>query len=158
MNWFQARTPREQRILAGSAAVLAALLLYLLAWEPLTEREAQLASRVDQQRSQLAWMQAATAELRGLAPASSAGQGDDSSLLSLIDRTASEAGLAASVKRLAPEGDHEVRVWLGNAPYIATVRWLENLARLGIAPRTVQMERHETDGRVEARLLLGRAA
>ncbi len=158
MNWFRSRAPREQRLLAGGAALLAALLLYLLAWEPLAEREARLASRVSQQRDQLAWMQGAAAELRNLAPTAPAGQADDASLLSLIDRTAGEAGLGPAVRRLAPEGDREVRVWLGDAPYLATVRWLEGLARLGVVPRTVQMERHEKSGRVEARLLLGRAA
>ena len=158
MNWFQARAPREQRLIAGGAVLLVALLVYLVAWEPLAGREARLASRVAQQRAQLAWMQSASAELRELAPLGATGSDDGTSLLSLIDRSAGEAGLADAIKRLAPEGDREVRVWLGDANYAATLRWLEALARLGVTPRSVQMERHDKAGRIEARLLLGLAA
>ena len=158
MSWLQTLSPRERAALLGGGAVLALVLFYVAAWEPLATRRAELAERVTQQRTQLAWMQAAAAEARTLLARGGPQQAAGGSLLSLIDRTAGEAGLGDAVRRLAPEGDDGVRVWLGEAPYAATVQWLESLARLGISPLSVQMERHEASGRVEARLLLGRAA
>jgi general secretion pathway protein M len=143
----------------GGAAVLAAALFYLAVWEPMGERRQVLAERVDQQREQLAWLRDAAAEVRTRGPTGDARKAaGGASLLSLVERSAGEAGLAASVRRLAPEGEHGVRGWLGDAPYRATVRWLEALERLGITPSAVQMERDEGSGRVEARLLLDRAA
>lgn len=158
MNWFHTRSPRERQVLVGGAAVLAALLFYLVAWEPLTDRERELAARVAQQREQLAWMRSAAAELRTMTPRGSPGTEDGGSLLSVIDRSANDAGLASAVRRLAPEGDGRVRVWLGDAPYRTTVRWLESLARRGVVPLSVQMERGESAGQVEVRLLLSRPA
>ena len=159
MSWLQTLSARERQVVAGGTALLVATLLFLLAWEPLVEREQRLGSMVEKQRSQLAWMTAAAAEAAALTPRGTPStDGDGMSLLSLIDRSATEAGLGDAVKRLAPEGDRGVRVWLGDAPYQATIRWLESLGRAGINPLTVQMERNETSGRIEARLLLGRAA
>ena len=159
MNWLQTLSARERQILIGGTALLAVTLLFLLAWEPLAERQQRLGSLVEQQRSQLAWMTSAAAEVATMAPRGApSADGNGMSLLSLIDRSATEAGLGDAVKRMAPEGDRGVRVWLGDAPYQATIRWLESLGRAGINPVTVQMERNETSGRIEARLLLGRAA
>jgi len=158
MNWLQTLSARERQAVTGGVILLIATLLYLLAWEPLAERERQLTTRVEQQRIQLAWMTSAAAEAGALTPRGTpSGNNDGTSLLSLIDRSAADAGLGAAVKRLAPEGDRGVRIWLGNASYQATIRWLESLGRTGIHPLNVQMEHHETDGRIEARLLLGRA-
>lgn len=157
MSWLQTLSPRDRAALLGGGAVLALVLFYVAAWEPLATRRAELAERVTQQRAQLAWMQAAAAEARTLLARGGPQQAAGGSLLSLIDRTAGEAGLGGAVRRLAPEGDDGVRVWLGEAPYPALLRWLETLQRQGIALQTLQAERHETPGRVEARVLVGRA-
>lgn len=159
MNWLQARSARERQVLAGGALLLAALLLYLLAWEPLAQREQELATRVAQQRTQLAWLAGAASEARALTRRERVPEAQDgASLLSVIDRSAAQAGLGAALQRLAPEGEQGVRVWLDDASYAATLQWLDTLGRHGIHVVSVQMERHATRGRITARLLLGRTA
>jgi general secretion pathway protein M len=159
MNWLQTRSARERQLLAGGALLLAALLLYLLAWEPLAQREQALAERVAQQRSQLTWLAGAASEARTLTRRERVPEAQDgASLLSVIDRSAAQAGLGAALQRLAPEGDQGVRVWLDDASYAATLQWLDALGGHGIHVVSVQMEGHATRGRITARLLLGRAA
>jgi general secretion pathway protein M len=159
MNWLQARSARERQVLAGAALLLAALLLYLLAWEPLAQREHELAARIAQQRTQLAWLVDAASEARTLTRRARVPEAQDgASLLSVIDRSAAQAGLGAALQRLAPEGDQGVRVWLDDASYAATLQWLDALGGYGIHVVSVQMEGHATRGRITARLLLGRAA
>lgn len=159
MNWLESLSPRDRNALLAGAAALLVALLYLGLWEPLANHEARLAERVAQQREQLAWMQTAAAEarqLRGRGGASAAPSAGGS-LLSTIDQAAAAAGLKETVKRVAPEGGGTVRVWLGEAPYPAVLRWLQALARQGILPQAVQMERVEVPGRVDARVLLAGA-
>jgi len=158
VNWWQSLGARDRAALMIGTAVLLCVLFYLLAWEPLGERGARLEARVAEQRIQLAWMRQASVKLRGQPGTGGiAVTAGGSSLLSTIDQAASRSGLKSAVKRVAPEGDDKVRVWLGEASYRAILSWSETLQRQGIVLETLQMERHADPGRVEARVLLDRA-
>jgi general secretion pathway protein M len=158
VNWWRALGERDRWALVAGTVLLLAALFYLLIWEPLGERQARLETRVAEQHEQLAWMREARSRIQALASASApAPTASGASLLSTIDQAASSNGLQGAIKRVAPEGDHQVRVWLGEAPYAAVLRWLETLQHQGIMLETLQMEQHATPGRIEARVLVGRS-
>ena len=156
MNALGSLSSRDRATLLAGAVVIVAALFYLAVWEPLDERRTTLIERTAQQTEQLAAMRRSAAEARQLRGRGTTAttQAAGGSLLSNVDQAASATGLKPSVKRVAPEGDSTVRVWLGEAPYGAVVKWLEALAKQGITPRTVQMEHGEGGGRVDARVLL----
>jgi len=146
---------RERRMLTigGIAAVI--LLLYALLWEPFTGEIAHLKDSVSTQRATLAWMQQAAAEAQQLRGTSAAGT-DGRSLLAVSDETAKSHQLGAAMKRVQPDGQHTVRIWLEGAPFGDLLRWLDTLSRRhGVRITALNVERiPATPGHVNARVSL----
>jgi general secretion pathway protein M len=152
-HWEQLQ-PRERRILLGGAIAALLLLAYALVWMPFTDRLAQLEGSVTSQRSTLAWMQQAGAEVRSLRGTPSAA-GNTQSLLALSDASAKAHRLGEAIKRVQPEGQHTVRVWLEGAVFDDVLRWLDTLAaQHGVRITGLNVERAATPGRVNARVAL----
>lgn len=129
IEWFRDRSPREQYILAGGMGVLLLVLLWLLVWEPLNQEHGEYQAKIEQQQLILLQLQqlAAEADLLGSGAGKVNSRGDQS-LLSLADRTVRAAGLAGSLRRIEPDGDQRVRLWLQQAPFDSLVKWLQALA------------------------------
>jgi len=156
-QWWQSLTTREQQSLAIGAVVLTAIVLYWLIWEPLNVRAESLSRTVAEQRADILWMESAAEHLRdvrGTVPAGS-GVNDEQSLLGLIDNTARSGPLAGTVRRVQPEGDQTVRVWLENAPFDDLMYWLSELeTHYGLRVTTLVVDRQAAAGRVSARVSL----
>ncbi len=59
------------------------------------------------------------------------------------------------MKRIEPEGQNSVRVWLEQAAFDDVIQWLQNLKRdYGIHTADIVIERQAAAGRVNARLTL----
>lgn len=156
-EWWNAREPRERRILLIGGAVTAVLLIWALVWYPLQRSRAELRLRVDTQRSDLQQMRsdsARVAQLRGLgARAKVERQGK--SLLALADATARGAQLANELRRVEPVGPKSVRVSLEGASFDAVADWLDGLSRdFGVVATDLSADRAEGAGRVNARVTL----
>jgi general secretion pathway protein M len=157
MDWFNNLEPRERRTLVIGAGALIVLLIYFLAWEPYRESMGLLENQVQAQRATAQWMEQAAQEARrlraGAAPTGAAPAGQ--SLLALVDTSSKRAGLAGAVKRLQPEGDQGVRMWLERASFDALIQWLATMdTRYGITVSSLAIEREDAAGLVNARLTL----
>ena len=64
--WWHAQTVRDRRVLVVGAIIVAVLLVWALAWLPLSRARAGLAVQVAQQRTDLAWMRQALGQARAL--------------------------------------------------------------------------------------------
>lgn len=154
--WFDALASRERNLLMVGAAGLLVLLLYVGAWEPLQQRVDGMRASTAEQQSLLGWMQDAEQEIRPLRGAGSnrvqvsSGQ----SLLSLVDRTARAGRLGSALKRVQPDGQQRVGVWLEGASFDDIIIWLSALDK-SHAIRVVSsvFEAKETAGHVDARLV-----
>lgn len=153
-HWEQMQ-PRERRIVAVGGITTMLLLLYALVWDPFSSRLGQMEQSVTAQRAALAWMQQAAVEARSLRGTQGTGS-DGRSLLALSDESAKAHKLGAAVKRVQPEGQHTVRVWLEDAAFADLLRWLDTLAsRHGVNISGLTVERMPTTpGRVNARVVL----
>ncbi|WP_455206619.1 type II secretion system protein GspM [Kaarinaea lacus] len=158
-EWLDNLDPRERRILIIGAVTLLVVLMYLLAWEPLIKNTATLEKSNRENQELLQWMEQSAEEAKQLQAklqaSGPAGSTQGQSLLGTIDRTAKISNLGKSVKRVQPDGQSKARVWLENASFNDTVKWLESLQRQqGIHIVTSVIEKQEEPGLVNVRLVL----
>ena len=150
---WEALAPRERRVLAGGAAVLLAVLLYVAAWEPLAQSRDAWRLRVTAAETDLAWMRAAAPRVQAGGAAAPA-RADGRSLLARVDASAREAGLGPALLRVEPVGAGQVRVTFEQAGFDALMHWLETLARDGVRVGEFSAQRADGVGRVDARVSL----
>jgi general secretion pathway protein M len=159
--WFAGLEANERRLLIIAAPLVLLMLLYVGIWEPLNSRVATLRASTAEQESLLAWMRGAAQEVKQLR-----GRGDQrvkpasgQSLLSLVDRTAKSGQLGPALKRVQPEGDQKVRVWLESASFDDVVRWLTLLeTQHGVRVESSVFQALEATGRVDVRLVFEAAS
>jgi general secretion pathway protein M len=155
-DWFLGLEPRERKLVAGGAAVLVLLLLYVLVWEPVVGSYAALRENVAAQKQTLAWMRQSAAQVQSLrraASGSSQGLGGRS-LLALVDQSARSDGLGSAIKRIEPDGAKGVKVWLEGVAFDPMVLWLGKLTRTYRIEASVITIEPQSAGRVNARLTL----
>jgi general secretion pathway protein M len=159
--WFAGLEQRERRLVITAASLIIILLLYVAIWEPLSYSVASLRTSTAEQRTTLVWMRQAAQEIRqlrgmnGAHTPSAAGQ----SLLTLVDRTVKISQLGGALKRIQPDGDRRVQVWMEGASFDDVIRWLVKLkTQYGIQVESSTVEVKEQAGRVDTRLVLGAAA
>jgi general secretion pathway protein M len=154
--WFNSREINERRMLIGGGSLLLVMFLYIGIWEPLNNKVDALRVSTAEQQSLLTWMRSAAQEVkqlrgRGGQQAKSASGG---SLLSLVDRTAKSGRLGKELKRVQPDGESKVRVWLEAASFDDIVSWLTVLeSRHGVSVESSVFQALEAPGRVDARLV-----
>lgn len=153
--WAQLR-PRERQLLMGAGGILVLMLLYLLLWEPLVSGADRLQQQVKDNRELVEWMRQSANEVRAL-QASRGRQGSigGQSLLGVIDRTAKGSELGSAVKRIEPDGQERVRVWLERASFDDMVVWLDQIQRqFGLQIESAVIDRDVSEGRVSARVVI----
>lgn len=155
-KWWEQRQASEQRVLLVGGLVLAAILLWVMVWEPLHERRDTLLTEAAGLEADLEFMVKSAAEVqaaRSRRPPSAMRSGE--SLLGFIDRSARDRGLANAMRRAEPVGEDAVRLWLDNANFDVLVTWLEKLSRdQGIEPSEVAISRGDHIGVINGRLTL----
>lgn len=148
---------RERMFLVTGAAALLVFSLYLGVWRPMATGVVELRTSVDAQRATIQWMLSSAGEVR----ARQAGSKKTSlglagrSLLAVVDKSARGAGLGPVLKRVEPEGNDAVRVWLENAPFDKLITWIAGLSeKRGVAVRAITVERQNEKGWVNSRVTL----
>ena len=154
--WWNGLADSERRAVALGGAVLALVLLYVAAWQPLTKarhkREVALAD-ARTVATQLELLAGEAQRRRGTGATLGAGQ----SLLAVVDQSRRASGITKAPSRLEPEGDTTVRIWLEDVPFDVLVRWLSELQlRYGVRVDNADLERESGPGLVNARLTLMR--
>ncbi|HZX91392.1 MAG TPA: type II secretion system protein GspM [Rudaea sp.] len=156
-GWWQKQSERDQRVLAVGAALVALLLAWAFVWYPLARARAQLESRVEHERTDLAWMLQSGGELQELRAKGARGKVDrqGKSLFALADVTARGAGLATALKRVEPTGSRSVRASFEAADFDALIGWVDVLARdYAVQTTDFSADRVEAIGTVNARVVL----
>ena len=153
---WDALAPRERLVLGAGAVVLSAVLLYVLAWEPLAQSRDALRTQVQAGEADLAWMRAAAPLVRERAAAAPAAIAKDGrSLLARADASARDAGLGTALLRVEPVSGHQVRMHFQAAGFDALMRWVEALSAQGsLRVNEFSARRAEGVGLVDANLSL----
>ena len=149
-DWYAGLAPREQLIVrvGGIAGALLIVLAIVLQLHGVVGR---LEKRVAAKRADVAYITSVLPELRG-APAP---QGGGQSLVTVIDRTTREAGLAGNLRGADPSGIGGVRVRLEGASFDVLVPWLLRIQReYALRVQSATLEKADAPGRVNANLTL----
>lgn len=145
-------------MVSGAAIVAVIALFYTAVWQPLHQGAVDLEQRIDRQRDlaiHVANLGAQAKQLRARNQGNFQGQND--SLLAIIDRSSRDAGLGNAVQRIQPEGPDKAAVTIGNGSFNALVRWLRQLQqKYGVTIAALNVVRGEEQGRIEARMTLER--
>lgn len=148
--WFNSLEAREQRLVRGAAVAVALLMLVgglLQLHAALGRAERRLAGK----RGDAAYIASVLPELRSIPLPQPPGQ----SLMLVVDRTARDSGLAASLRGTEPAGAGGGRVHLEDVAYEPLVRWLLRIEReYGYGVQAATFEPTATPGRVNATLTL----
>lgn len=155
--WLENLEQRERLLVVGGAAALLLMFVYLAIFAPLYEKHEQLQLSVTAQRDTVQWMQQSGERVRQLQrkAGGSSKSLDGSSLLSVSDRTARTVGLGPQLKRIEPEGNNSVRVWLEGASFDTMIGWLADLnKRHGVDINSISIDRTPVAGQVDARITL----
>lgn len=124
-QWYEAREPREQRILL-SGGIAAVIILIVGALLPLQRAVDGAAARVERKQSDLLFLQQVGPSLAAAGPAPSIPENTES-LVVLIDRSARESGLGQALTGSQPNGQGGLRVQFEKAEFNAWVAWLARL-------------------------------
>ncbi|MDG4553491.1 MAG: type II secretion system protein M [Candidatus Competibacter sp.] len=154
--WWEALSTRERLWVVGGLGVLLLLLCYAQVWKPFWTSHRQLQQRTAEQRADLIWMRQAAREVKRLSAAAGAHPASDGrSLLTLVDQTARTAGLASTLKRVAPQGEDKLSAQLDAVEFDKLIPWLGMLEydhRLAIV--SLSVDRTDAAGLVNARVIL----
>ena len=144
--WYGALNAREQlivRVGAIAAAVLIVLGIVLRLHGAVQAAEKRLAAK----RADAAYIKSVLPELRAAPQPAPGGQ----SLVTVVDRTTRDQGLATSLKTTEPSGISGVRARFEGAPFDALVNWLLRVEReYGLTIQAATIEKTDAPGRVNA--------
>jgi type II secretory pathway component PulM len=157
LQYWRSLSSREQSFLAVGGLAAAAIMAYVLAWEPWHHELQQLRERVPAERASAAWM---TQEANGLRPLlaqqKKSKTGTNVPLLTVIEETARQAGLRDAIRQMQPGEGDEVKVWLQDVYFDPWVKWIDTLSRQGIAVSSVSITRSQQPNMVNVRATLQR--
>lgn len=155
-EWFENLAPRERWIVASGAVVLALMMYFLLLWDPLSQKAARLNVDLENARELVTFMQDARQQVAQLGGRNaSAPTSSGRSLLSDVDSSSKRNGLEDKIKRIQPEGQTSVRLWIEGVPFEKLMNWMNHLqSQMGIVLSDGSLDRDDAAGTVKARLTL----
>lgn len=150
--------PRERIIVIGGAILVLVVAVYVFALAPLYGAVDAQAKRVAQKEGDLAWMRSVSGEIAVLgANAPNRPAPSNESLVVLIDRTARECGLGASLTGQTPNGERGIRVRLEGAEFDKLMVCLGTLQQVhSVDVESASIDRTGKPGLVNANLVLTR--
>ena len=155
---FNALRPRERIVIIAGAILVLVVAVYVLALAPLYSAVNAQAKRVAQKEGDLAWMRSVAGEVAVLGANAPTQPGrSNESMVVLIDRTARECGLGASLTGQTPNGERGIRVRLEGAEFDKLMVCLGTLQQVhSVDVETASIDRTAKPGLVNANLVLTR--
>ena len=126
-QFWQARNPRERRIIAAGFGGLLAALFYAYLWQPMAAERLRMQARLPQLRMEAAQMRQQLDEVTRLRAARSLQPEFNASLQGALEQAAATEGMREAVTRITPQADRRARVELGSVAFDAWVKWTARL-------------------------------
>ncbi|MFT5112700.1 MAG: general secretion pathway protein M [Parasphingorhabdus sp.] len=154
-SFWSGLNPRERRIISWGLFITVGIVVYLFFLEPRYQRLNMLRAQVPSQGADLAWMRQQIEIHKATLNKRSANQvAEQMPLLTIVEKTATQSGLRASISRMQPAENNQVRVWFDDIYFDHWLRWIEILKqkKIQISAATVNKTK---DQKVNIRVTLG---
>ncbi len=140
-HWDTLQT-RERRMILLAGLAIFILLSEMLFLSPYFDERKRLEQQIEILHGDLNWMHQASAQVKQLSKGKPAARPSGQSMLSLVDSTAKSYGLGQLVKRVQPDGQNIVRIWLEGVGFDVMLRWLSVLSdRYGLVVTGLVVDR-----------------
>ncbi len=154
--WWAGLAPRERIIVIAGLVVLAVMVLWLMVWEPLSNKRSNLKAQVSSLSTDVAWMQQQADQVRRRSNMQQGSRARESngSVLTLVEVSANAAGIRQPLERVQPESEG-ARLWFDGVGFDALVGWLGELERRhGLQISQLSVDVSGETGKVSARVLV----
>lgn len=125
-EWWLNLSLREKQTVSLGAGVLAAILIYLILWAPLSYKVNQLRSTLQHSQQLLVWMQKTDQQIQTLQKISKKSHSfpTTASLLSLIQNQINQSPLAKNLSQLKQADNDTVQVSFQQIEFDKLISWL----------------------------------
>ena len=158
-QWLERLSLRERVMLAGGITVLLASALYAFTYMPIVEEQQRLMLGIEAQQQLKTYLQSISSEVEQLRQNTIASPEIDTSQsqMSVIDSSSEQSGVKPAIKRLVPEGQDKVTLWLEKCDFDKLIYWLAVLDKQhAIHVKQINISRDQVDaGLVSGKVLLG---
>ncbi len=146
----------RERLLIGATLLLGLLMLvYLYVWEPKMNQLQNLRDvKVPYSEQTLAWVKQALERAKNQ-PAGEVEKIIEGPLLTVIEQTAEQAGVRASIRRIQPNQARAVKIWMEEVSFDNWLRWLDMLRQQNVFVDRASIAR-SSPGLVTIRVTLAR--
>ena len=143
----------ERLVVNGLGVMIVLVLVFLLLILPAQRSVDQAEMILAGKQNLLSWMKDNEDVARMAAKGGSGRSQSDQPLQSIVTSTAPALGI--NVKRIEPESDDKLRVWLEKVSFDKTMRWLHQIeTRYGVHIVNASIDAERTEGLVTAKLVL----
>lgn len=154
---------RERILLIGGIAALVISGLYAFVYLPLIEEQQGLKTAIEAQQQLKNYLQGIGTEVEALqthTPEATSIEDTAQSLISIVDAGSEQAGIKPAVKRLIPEGQDKVTLWLERCDSDKLLAWLAVLDKeYAITVQQISISREAgAAGLVSGKVLLSKAS
>ncbi|MGH8160973.1 MAG: type II secretion system protein GspM [Gammaproteobacteria bacterium] len=154
-SWYAGLAPRERNLVIAGAVVVVLLIIYLAAVQPLVSAHRSLNSKLQADRSLLAYMDRAAGRLGSAPSAAGTGHLTGGSVFSAVSAATQDSSISNAVQRLEQANNGGVRLTLASVPFDALVQWLQKLAdSKGITATSASIQGAQAPGTVDVTLEL----
>jgi general secretion pathway protein M len=157
-QFLQRLSLRERLLLFGGIALLLISGLYAFLYLPMIDEQLRLKKAIEVQRQLKDYLQSIGAEVAGLQGNSPKIPDATQSLLGIIDSGSEQSAIKPAIKRLVPEGQDKVMLWLERCDFDPLMAWLAVLDNeQGITVQQMAISREQDrPGLVSGKVLLVR--
>ena len=148
---------REKLIVAGALLIVVVLGVHALVIEPYQQRVASLREAIEQQNTDLVWMQSAVARLPAAGAANSAAnQPITGTLANFIDQVVRRQGLREQLSQISPIGNDEIRMRYNAVDFNRLVSFIAQVNASGLAIKDIRILPADIPGIVDSNIVLVR--
>jgi general secretion pathway protein M len=157
-QFLQRLSLRERLLLFGGIALLLISGLYAFLYLPMIDEQQRLKKTIEVQQQLKNYLQGVGAEVVGLQGNGPKVPDARQSLLGIIDNGSEQSGIKPAIKRLVPEGQDKVMLWLERCDFDQLMAWLAVLDKeQGITVQQMAISREQDRaGLVSGKVLLAR--
>ncbi len=155
-DYFSSLSARERALIGMALLVGAVILIYVFVWQPKMDQLKVLRERqIPESEQTLAWVKQALTRAQNQSNTNKQ-QIIEGPLLTVIEQTAEQAKVRAAIRRMQPNQQQAVKIWMDEVNFDQWLGWIDLLRQQNVIVSQVSML-NKSAGLADVRLTLTRA-